>query len=230
MNRHASDAHGRSIAPRIVAVYCIRNTANGKEYIGQSTDVVRRWRGHRAKLRYGKHDNPYLQRAWFKHGEAAFSFEIVERVDDTARLSEREGHYCTSHRTFDRRYGYNIEVVSPDGVHHLSEEGRRKVGDFHRGKPKSPEHKARIAAGHVGIPTHHTEETRRKMSKSRKGAKNHRFGVKMSDETKAKLRAAKLGRKRTVAWTFSDASRAKMSASAKARCTRNGGVAVRRGS
>ncbi len=210
---------------KIVAVYCIQNTANGKKYVGQSTDVVGRWRGHRAKLRHGKHDNPYLQRAWVKYGEAAFTFTILECVDE-ALLSEREGYYCAALRTLDRHYGYNIEVVTPDGHRHLSEEGRRKVGDFHRGKPKSAEHRARIAASHIGMSVAHTDETRRKMSESRRGSKNHRYGVPMSEETKAKLRAAKLGRKRTIIWVFSDESRAKMSASAKARCSRNGGAAV----
>jgi hypothetical protein len=42
-------------------------------------------------LRQGGHPgNPALQQAWKAHGEAAFSFEILERLpDDTSALLQR---------------------------------------------------------------------------------------------------------------------------------------------
>lgn len=208
---------------KVIGIYCIQNIENGKRYVGQSVDIVRRWRGHKAKLRYGKHSNQFLQNAWLKYGEDAFTFTILETLEirDSATLSKREGYYCTLFRTFDENHGYNIEIVKPSGYRYHSEKSKEKVGSFHRGKRKSEQHKARIAASHMGKTQRpHTEETKKKMSESRKGPKNHRYGVSMSEETKAKLSAALTGKKRTTKRVYSDETKAKMRASAKARWAR----------
>ena len=58
-------------------IYIIRNTLNGKVYVGSSKNFVHRFRAHKAALRSGKHHSKKLQRSWTKHGERAFSFEKV---------------------------------------------------------------------------------------------------------------------------------------------------------
>lgn len=54
-------------------------------------------------LRLGTHPNAGLQAAWTAHGEAAFSIEILEQLDDDisdiARprvLKERAAHWCAT--------------------------------------------------------------------------------------------------------------------------------------
>jgi group I intron endonuclease len=59
-------------------IYKITNTIDGKVYIGSSVDVRGRFNSHRSDLRQNKHGNSKLQRAWKKHGEEAFVFEIIE--------------------------------------------------------------------------------------------------------------------------------------------------------
>lgn len=48
------------VAPEI-CVYVIRNTANGRGYVGSSIALDRRWRDHRRQLAGGRHHNRALQ-------------------------------------------------------------------------------------------------------------------------------------------------------------------------
>ena len=58
-------------------VYQIKNTINGKRYIGSSNQVKRRFYLHKWDLRRGKHHSITLQRSWDKHGKAAFLFKPI---------------------------------------------------------------------------------------------------------------------------------------------------------
>jgi len=58
-------------------VYLIRNTVNGKVYVGSAQSIKARWYRHLKMLREGTHDNQKLQRAWDKYGESAFEFEVI---------------------------------------------------------------------------------------------------------------------------------------------------------
>ena len=89
-------------------IYCICNTANNKKYIGQSVNVEERLRRHKYELLNNKHFNKHLQRAWNKHGEENFTFEQVLACD-MEHLDMYERLYIIQLRTFDRRFGYNIE-------------------------------------------------------------------------------------------------------------------------
>src|SRR4051812_8478775 len=73
-------------------IYQIRNTVNGKVYIGSSTNVEGRWRTHKCALRKKtKKASPHLQAAWIKYGESAFVFEIINSVPvDKLKVVEAE--------------------------------------------------------------------------------------------------------------------------------------------
>jgi group I intron endonuclease len=58
-------------------VYIIRNTVNGKVYVGSTKNFDRRFSSHRWMLEKNKHHSTKLQRSWLKYGEGAFSFEKV---------------------------------------------------------------------------------------------------------------------------------------------------------
>jgi group I intron endonuclease len=77
-------------APLQGGIYAIRCLPNSRLYIGSAKNFRTRWRAHRSLLRSKRHPNPKLQKAWNRHGESSFSFEVLEVVDDPARLAERE--------------------------------------------------------------------------------------------------------------------------------------------
>lgn len=58
-------------------VYVIRNSVNGRIYIGSTICFKARWKVHRRDLRAGSHANKALQNAWDKYGESGFLFEIA---------------------------------------------------------------------------------------------------------------------------------------------------------
>lgn len=67
---------------RIIAgIYSIVNQNNNKTYIGSSKNIIRRWYIHKSALKNNRHHCIYLQRSWNKHGEAAFKFDIVNKMD-----------------------------------------------------------------------------------------------------------------------------------------------------
>jgi group I intron endonuclease len=59
---------------------------NGKVYIGSAINISSRWRKHKSLLNKNKHDNQKLQNAWNKYGADAFSFSIIQYVEDASRL------------------------------------------------------------------------------------------------------------------------------------------------
>lgn len=85
----------------VCGVYAVRCDATGATWVGHWPDVdtikTRLW----FTLRQGTHPNRGLLDAWRAHGEAAFRFEVLERIDDedmspyvrAATLKERGAHW-----------------------------------------------------------------------------------------------------------------------------------------
>lgn len=60
-------------------VYEIKCTTNNKVYIGQSTEISKRWKSHIALLNAGEHHNKRLQVDWNLYGKEAFIFSILQK-------------------------------------------------------------------------------------------------------------------------------------------------------
>lgn len=88
-------------------IYSITNSINGKRYIGQSNDILKRWRNHISKLNNGKHKNSHLQRAWLKYGKDNFVFEILEEYNNDV-IDDREIYYIKHFNSMANNMGYNI--------------------------------------------------------------------------------------------------------------------------
>src|ERR1700726_4028557 len=91
--------------PETSGIYRIVNTLNGKFYIGSAVNLRIRRKNHFVTLRNNAHKNPYLQRAFNKHGEQAFTFEVIELVL-VPFLIEREQHWFEKLQPFGQN-GYN---------------------------------------------------------------------------------------------------------------------------
>ena len=176
---------------KVCGIYKIENLVNGKVYIGQSVDIESRWREHKniSQRKTSKSYNYPLYKAFRKYGVENFSFEIVEECP-VETLSEKEMFYINKYNScvYDKNsYGYN-QSYGGDGAG--------------AGRVLSEETKQKISKNHTNVKgenapmygKHHTEETKRQISESRKGkyaGKNHPlYGKTVSEETRRKISIA----------------------------------------
>lgn len=92
-NAEKISAHKRQKVKDMPAgLYQIINKINKLVYIGQSTQIPKRWSQHKNKLRSGKHKNGLLQEEYNKYGEGAFEFEIIKEYppDTLGNFLEKE--------------------------------------------------------------------------------------------------------------------------------------------
>ena len=86
----------------MIGIYKIENKINGKVYIGQSIDILRRWREHRVAA----HNNEApLYRAIRKYGLESFNFEVIEECC-REELNDKEINYIIEYDSF--YTGYNL--------------------------------------------------------------------------------------------------------------------------
>ena len=93
-----------------VGIYAIKNLQNSKMYVGQSVNIVVRWRDHLKKLRANTHIAKYLQRSFDKYGENSFVFGVIEYCN-REELNEKEYYWVNFYDTYNK--GYNQTVPNP---------------------------------------------------------------------------------------------------------------------
>ena len=188
--------------PLNTGVYVIRNTVNGKRYVGSAAvSFNRRWQQHRSTLNTGTHKNVLLQRAWKKYGENCFEFEVAEYCCPEACVG-REQHWIDYYGSTKRGVGYNIYPTagSPLG-RKLSEASKAKISASHKGRVHSPESRARMGAASRG--RMHSAESKSRMSEAQRAAyaSGRRQPTKLSKEARLRIAACNTalhtGRKRS---------------------------------
>lgn len=166
-------------------IYEIRNTENGKVYIGSAKRFNFRWNSHKNLLRKGRHHSPHLQSAWDKYGERSFEFKKL-LVCGEENLIMYEQIMIDGYSAADRKYGYNA----------------RPIAESMLGYKHTPETRTKLSAARKDQVF--SAETRAIWSKNRTGRKMpdwfpeftrlHKTGTKHSDATKAIISAKGIGR------------------------------------
>lgn len=152
-------------------IYCITDTTNGKQYIGQH-----------------HYNKPELDKSY--HGSGRIISKIYKKRPDTLKeeylktcysqteMDEWEKYFIFTNNTLYPN-GYNLEKGGLSGI--PSEETKRKISESLKGKisPRkgvnlSEETKRKLSESHKGkkgtfTGKHHSEESRKKMSKTKKG-------------------------------------------------------------
>ena len=110
-------------------IYLICNKVNGKCYVGQSIDPLRRWRQHLKYSNYSS-DIPLIDRAIKKHGRNNFEFKIMTEASSQEELNSFENELIDKLNTLHPQ-GYNLckNVSGRRGGHTISEATRRKISE-----------------------------------------------------------------------------------------------------
>lgn len=163
-------------------VYQIRNTRNGKAYVGSAANFRIRSRTHLLALRRGHHHSAALQRSWDKYGEESFVFEVIEACSREDLISREQIHLdrrgvlncCKTAGSSLGRF-HSVETrkkISDKAVGRKQPERdaeyRKKRSDAHRGKAKPDHVMAALQRGRRA--TEFTQERKDKVAKSLRAA------------------------------------------------------------
>lgn len=146
----------------VIGIYAIRNTENGKVYIGQSVDVEYRISHHFGQLRAGKHHNEHLQRAYELNPDD-ITWELLETCKES-ELDEREIATIAAYDSTNPEFGYNMQYGG-QAEHRATPETRRKMSESKKGKKFTKEHRRKISEANRGVVF--TKERRAKISSKR---------------------------------------------------------------
>lgn len=171
-------------------IYRINNLATDCYYIGSAVKFGRRKWEHLSALRSGTHHCKKLQAAYAEYGVDAFEFEVLQEVEDEARLLVTEDMYLGQCVTDPKCYNTVFTTTSPPSY---TAETRQAISNTLKARFVDP-------TVHPRYGKTHSEETRAKISESRTGkmagADHYRFGQTLSVEVREKIAAAQRGVKK----------------------------------
>lgn len=159
-------------------VYVVTNLTNNKIYIGKTVGTP--------EIRLRKHFQnsvnglAYLHRAIKKYGRQSFTIRSLAEVGTEEQALRLEKFFIKCLESNSPEFGYNL-TEGGDGIsgYRHREESKRQCRLNNIGKHKV------------------SDDVRKRLSESRKrftGENHPRFGVRLSDSTKQKMRKAKLGK------------------------------------
>lgn len=167
-------------------IYEIRNTANGKRYIGSAASLRGRKATHLSYLRRGIHHNTHLQRAWNQYGEPSFTFTtLLYCAKDSLLMYEQ-----LLIDAMEPEYNLSPTAGSTLGVRWSPEAKERNAArpnDHFKGRKHSAETLARMSAAKRGNTA--TKGKRRSPAAIARSAAAH-VGMKRSQETRDRIARA----------------------------------------
>jgi group I intron endonuclease len=173
-------------------IYEIRNTVNGKKYVGSAVDFGNRWRQHAQSLVRGDHHSIALQRAWVRYGPSAFQFnKLLACSKENLIMYEQicmdalKPEYSVAPRA-----GSQLGFKMSDEARAKMAEAARRTRNF-TGRTHSAESRAKISAAKKGVPSVPcSDEKKAKLSAIHKGRV-------ITEEQRAKISATLMGHKQS---------------------------------
>ena len=173
--------------------YLIKHRPTGKVYYGyRSANKVE---PKEDLWKYYFTSSPRVQQLIEETGVDSFEVEIRQIFETKEQASAWESKVLRRCKVLTDNRWINQNVA---GYIVPTKESNRKISEFHKGKPKSEEHKKRLSASQKGKPKinskNQTPEYKALMSKLKSGKNNPMYGKGCTPERAAKISEANRGR------------------------------------
>lgn len=167
-------------------IYKVTNLVNGKVYIGQTTNTLRR---RKQMHLYQINNNCYFHKALNKYGEDNFKWEIIDNANTLDELNEKEKYYIKYYNSFGSD-GYNLTTGGENYT--VSESTKEKIRQARYNKnPGAFKIGNTVCKGRK-----HTEESIEKMRKPMKEEIKQKLRKPKPKDFSHKISKAQLGKKR----------------------------------
>lgn len=167
-------------------IYIYHNRVNNKIYVGQTFDLNKRINGHKSETFSRLRNHPFYN-AIRKYNLNNFDIVELENIEDNC-ADDREAFYIQYFKSYDRNYGYNIELGGCKNKI-ISEETKKKISDANVGKCYNTlEHMEKLhkMTGDRLRGTHLSQKIKKKISESRMGFKHTEKTKQKMSETRVK--------------------------------------------
>jgi group I intron endonuclease len=155
----------------ISGIYVIKNVVNGKFYLGQSQQLNKRKSVHFTDLRFNRHRNKHLQRAYNRYGESNFKFEVIVNCSPDELMLE-EQKLLDLYGNTSLCYNIATDATAPMRGRKHSEVTKSLIAAGNRGRSVSKETRGRLSAARKG--KGHSDEVRRRIGLAHFGSKSPR--------------------------------------------------------
>ena len=119
----------------VIGIYVITNKINNKKYVGQSTNIQKRWYDHRTKSMHPRKPDEFRNLLYIdirEYGLNNFELEVLEECTKD-KLNEREIYWIKKLNTYENGYNNTPGGYEPceSQAHHLTDHGRAQltIGD-----------------------------------------------------------------------------------------------------
>jgi hypothetical protein len=170
--------------------YLIKHRPTGKVYYGFRS--ANKLDPHEDLWKYYFTSSPRVQQLIKETGADSFDVEIRRVFESKEQASAWETRVLRRCNVLKNDQWINQNIA---GYIVPTEESNRKISEFHKGKPKTDEHKEKIRQSNLGKKrAPRSNEYKVKMSAAKSGVNNPRYNADVLEETRRKIGAANKGK------------------------------------
>ena len=170
--------------------YLIKHRPTGKVYYGFRS--ANKLDPHEDLWKHYFTSSPGVQQLIKETGADSFDIEIRRVFESKEQASAWETRVLRRCNVLKNDQWINQNIA---GYIVPTEESNRKISEFHKGKPKTDEHKEKIRQSNLGKKrAPRSNEYKVKMSAAKSGVNNPRYNADVLEETRRKIGAANKGK------------------------------------